>query len=267
MKLEINNLVCGYGREPVVKDLSLSLDSGEIVCLLGPNGVGKTTLFKAILGLLPRTSGSITLDGRDIRHFKEQRLAREIAYVPQAHTPPFPFSVMDVVLLGRTAHLGPFASPSPLDYALAEEALSSLHIFFLKDRIYTEISGGERQMVLVARALAQQSRILVLDEPTSHLDFGNQVRVLQQINRLVKKGLSVIMTTHFPNHAFLCATQVVLMQHHNRFQSGTPNKIITEANLLSAYGVEVKIVDTKTHEGDIIKSCVPLIAHSNVEAP
>ncbi|MFH0919659.1 MAG: ABC transporter ATP-binding protein [Fibrobacterota bacterium] len=259
MTLDVKNVIGGYGGAPVLNGISLSVGSGEILCLLGPNGVGKTTLFKAVLGLLKIDSGTITLDGQDIRALPRRELARAIAYVPQAHTPPFPYSVMDVVLMGRTAHLGPFASPSANDRAIAEEALATLGVSFLKERIYTEISGGERQMALVARALAQQSRILVLDEPTSNLDFGNQVRVLEQINGLVKRGLGVLMTTHFPDHAFLCSTKVVLMQRNNIVSSGETAEIITEENLRSAYGVDVKIIHTKTETGEALRSCIPLI--------
>jgi len=267
MKLEAHNVVCGYGANIVVRDISLTVASGEVVCLLGPNGVGKTTLFKAILGLLPIQSGEIRLEGENVRHWPRDRFARAVAYVPQAHIPPFPFSVLDVVLMGRTAHLGGLAAPSPTDHAIVDEALELLGIAGLKHRIYTEISGGERQMVLIARALAQQAGILVMDEPTASLDFGNQIKVLNQIQRLVQSGIGVLLTTHFPDHALLCATKVALMQRNHVFQVGDTAAIMTEANLRAAYGVPVKIITTTTGNGAVVQSCVPLIHHVEIRQP
>jgi iron complex transport system ATP-binding protein len=260
MKLEINHAICGYGSRTVLRDISLHVETGDILCLLGPNGVGKTTLFKSILGFLKLQGGEILLDGEDIQNWPRSRLAKAIAYVPQAHTPPFPFDVLDVVVMGRTAHLGAFASPTKKDITIAEEALETLNVSFLKDRIYTEISGGERQMVLIARALTQQPKILVMDEPTSNLDFGNQIRVLEQINRLSRTGLSVIMTSHSPNHAFICSTKVVIMQRDSVFKQGSATEVMTEENLKAAYGIELKITNVKNGSGQNIYSCVPLIS-------
>lgn len=259
MRLEVKDAVCGYGSKKVVEGISLDVQSGEILCLLGPNGVGKTTFFKSILGFLKLLGGEILLDGENIKKLSKKRIARIIGYVPQAHTPPFPFSVLDVVIMGRTAHLGMFSSPSEEDREVAEQALETLGIFYLKDRIYTEISGGERQMVLIARALTQQPEVLIMDEPTSNLDFGNQVRVLDQINKLSKKGLGVIMTSHFPNHVFLCSTKVALMQHNNVFTVGSVDEVVTEENLRSAYGIDVRITTTADEKGNSIKACVPLL--------
>lgn len=261
MILEIKNAVCGYGSKTIVNNISISVKSGEILCILGPNGVGKTTFFKTILGFLKLQSGEILLDGKNTKNWSKNQLAKMISYVPQTHTPPFPFNVFDVVLMGRTAHIGMFSSPSKTDKEIAESAINDLNISYLKDKIYTEISGGERQMVLIARALAQQSKILILDEPTSNLDFGNQIRVLEQINNLAKKGLGVIMTSHFPDHAFLCSTKVALMHKNIKFIIGNMDEVITEENLKSAYGVNVKIISTETINGEKIKSCIPLLNH------
>jgi len=260
MRLEIRNATCGYDHRNVVKDISFSLETGEILCLLGPNGVGKTTLFKAILGFLRLRQGAILLDDEDVKSWSRGRMARALGYVPQAQTSPFPFKVLDMVVMGRTAHLGIAGSPAPADMEIAEEALEILNVSFLKDRIYTQISGGERQMVLIARALAQQTSILVMDEPTSNLDFGNQVRVLQQISNLAKRGLSIIMTSHFPDHAFLCATKVALMQRNYGFSMGSADEVVTEANLKAAYGVGVTIASINNGTGEPIKVCVPLLA-------
>lgn len=259
MKLEIINASCGYGRTTVVKNISMNVEGGEILCILGPNGVGKTTFFKTILGFLKLQSGKILLNGQNISYWSKKKLAESIGYVPQAHTPPFPFSVIDVILMGRTAHIGMLDSPSKKDMEIAEESLNTLNISYLKDKIYTEISGGERQMVLIARALTQQPKILVMDEPTSNLDFGNQVKVLEEINKLSKKGIGIIMTSHFPDHAFLCCTKVALMQKNNLFTIGNVDAVVTEGNLKRAYGVDVKITSVKNNKGEKIKTCVPMI--------
>ncbi|AKG34377.1 ABC transporter ATP-binding protein [Paenibacillus durus] len=259
MKLEIKNVSCGYGSKVVLSGVSMEVNSGEILSLLGPNGVGKTTLFKTILGFLKLIDGKILLDGQDVRSWSRKKLAGAIGYVPQAHTPPFPFSVIDVVLMGRVAHLGALSSPSGKDVKIADEALDSLGISYLRDRIYTEISGGERQMVLIARALTQKPDILVMDEPTSNLDFGNQIKVLKQVNRLAERGLGIVMTTHFPNHAFQCPGKVVLLQRNNRFVYGKADEVVTENHLRAAYGIDVVIKDIMLPGGNAVRSCVPLI--------
>jgi iron complex transport system ATP-binding protein len=231
MKLECIQIACGYEKKTVLKDISMSLSSGEMLCILGPNGVGKTTILRTMLGFLPLHSGSIFLDEEDICKWSKRKLAKAIAYVPQAHITPFPFLVGDVVLMGRNAHLGHFASPSSEDKRIAYESLERLGIAGLKNMPYTEISGGERQLVLVARALAQETELLLLDEPTSNLDYGNQIRVLEQIRNIVHAGIGVLMTTHSPNHAFLCATRVALLGPEKSLAIGSPTEILTEKNL------------------------------------
>lgn len=256
MRLEMRGLRCGYGAVPVTHDVSLAVTSGEVVCLLGPNGSGKTTLFKTILGFLRPMAGTISIDGADIARRGHRRLARDIAYVPQLHTPSFPFRVLDVVMMGRTAHLGAFASPTCHDEKLARAALSDAGIEHLQHKPYTEISGGERQMVLIARALVQEARLLVMDEPTSNLDYGNQVRVLGQIRRLAADGIGVLMTLHYPNHAFLCADRIALMHRGRVHAVGPPHEVITEKSLLDIYGVTTSIHCLGTEDGGA-RVCVP----------
>jgi iron complex transport system ATP-binding protein len=259
MKLEIKNAACGYGKKNVLKDISVFVNSGEILCLLGPNGVGKTTLFKTILGFLSLQHGLITLGGTDLSTMPARQFARKLGYVPQAHTPPFPFKVLDVVVMGRTAHMGAFATPSKNDIEIALSSLERLEIGFLKDRAYTEISGGERQMVLIARALTQTPDFLVMDEPTSSLDYGNQIRVLRQVCRLAKDGLGIIMTSHFPDHAFLCTSRVALIKRDGNLVCGNAHDVITEENLKETYGINVKVTEIEGPNGEAIQTCVPLM--------
>jgi len=257
MKLELLNLSCGYGQRNVIDSISLRINEGEVIGLLGANGCGKTTLIKTILGLLPTHGGEVLLDGKNIKHWTSAQIARVIGYIPQMHTPPFPFQVLDVVLMGRTAHIKPFASPSPKDVKIAERALEMLNISYLRDRIYTEISGGERQLVLIARALAQEPKILIMDEPTSSLDFGNQIKVLSHIKQLAGLNLAVLMSCHFPEHAFLYSTRVVLLNEGRILHSGTPAEAITAERLKILYGVEVEILSVRNRFNKELKVCIP----------
>lgn len=260
MKLEARELSFRYQQNKVFSDVSLDVNSGEVVCLLGPNGTGKTTLLKAILGLLKPYQGEVLLNGRNISHLTRREKARFLGYVPQCHTPPFPFSVLDVVLMGRTAHINNFAVPSKYDIHIARQAMQMLDIEHLEPRIFTELSGGERQMVLIARALAQEPEILVLDEPTSNLDFGNQARVLKYIRKLASLGLGVIMASHFPDHAFYYASKVVMLKDRRVYMVGSPDEVITDANLSFVYDVNVEVIHTTDKDGEEIRICVPVVA-------
>ncbi len=261
--LSTRNACCGYGSNIVLSDINIDVRKGEVLCILGPNGVGKTTLFKTILGLIELKSGDILVESHSIKKMSSKNKARLMGYVPQVHDPPFSFKVSDVVMMGRTAYIGNFSTPGREDRRVTQEAMASLRISNLEDRIYTELSGGERQLVLIARALAQQPKILIMDEPTSNLDFGNQIRVLQQINALTQNGLSVILTTHFPNHAFMCASKVAMVKKDKSIEIGTSEEVITEENLYETYGINVKITLVHDSNGGTVKTCVPLLNNAN----
>jgi iron complex transport system ATP-binding protein len=251
--LTLTDVGAGYGGRTIVSGISLTVQSGDILCLLGPNGVGKTTLFKTILGLLPCLRGSIALDGEDIVAWSRRRRARSMGYVPQAHTPPFPFQVADVVVAGRAAHFGPFAGPSAEDRGIAEACLDRIGALYLRDAAYTEISGGERQLVLVARALAQQPDFLFMDEPTANLDFGNQARILDHVRELAENGgPGVVMTTHSPNDALAYGTTVAVLGPAGRFLVGRPDAVITMPLLEEIYDIGVRMVPV---DGRLI--CLP----------
>lgn len=256
--LNVQALACGYGRRTVLENLSFTLEVGELLCLLGPNGVGKTTLFKTLLGLLPPRGGEIRLDGRPIRDWSRRRFARWVGYVPQAHTPPFPFQVEDVVAMGRTAHGSLFSGPSQDDRKVAAEALETLGITTLAKASYTEISGGERQLVLIARALAQQPCILVMDEPTSNLDYGNQLKVMAHVRRIADTGrMGVILTTHHPDHALLHASRVLALDREKHWRIGRTTEVVSEDYLRRTYCVETEIHDIHRRDGRLARLCVP----------
>ena len=260
MELTVRNAACGYGAVPVLQNVSLTLRQWEIVCILGPNGIGKTTVFRSVLGFLKLLAGDIELDGVPRERIGAKEFSRSVGYVPQGHEPPFPFTVPDVVVMGRAAHLKSFEAPGVREYRIADRVLEMLGISYLREKTYTQISGGERQMVLIARALAQNPKLLVMDEPTANLDFGNQIHVLECIKGLSGSGLGVLMTTHNPDHAFLCCDRVILLTKDREIMEGTVDEIVTEENLRRAYGVDVKITATVTESGRTIRSCVPMLA-------
>jgi iron complex transport system ATP-binding protein len=241
MTLACTDLAYGYTGRAVGAGVSLSVAPGEVVCLLGPNGGGKTTLFKTLLGLLPRLAGAVTLDGADIAGMGRAEVARRVAYVPQAAAGYFPFSVREVVLMGRASHLGRFSGPSARDRALADEAVERVRIGHLAEADFTRISGGERQLALIARALAQAAPVIVLDEPTANLDFGNQARVVAEVTRLARGGAGVLWATHDPDHAFACADRVALVARGGLVAYGTVGEVLDAGALSSLYGVAVAI--------------------------
>jgi iron complex transport system ATP-binding protein len=258
MKLQVAEATYHYDSTKTsgFQNINFILEDGEVMSILGPNGCGKTTLLKCLNNLVKLQQGSVSLNGQNISHLPRAEVARSIGYVPQLHQPAFPFTVLDAVLVGRAPHLGLLESPGMEDISVAEEALEAMGIFQLKDKAYTQISGGERQLVMFSRVLAQKPALLLLDEPTSHLDFGNQIRVLRIIQKLASTGLPIIMTSHFPDHAFLVSSKVALMQKGEFIDIGSPEKVITEVSLEKVYNIKVKVIDVDS--GINHKICVPL---------
>ena len=253
----MDRLAFGYSGKLVGSDVSFALAGGEILCLLGPNGGGKTTLFKTVLRLLEPRGGTVAVDGERIHRWSRRRIARSFGYVPQAQLGLFPFPVRDVVLMGRTSHIGLLGTPSRRDRDVAEAMLALLGIAHLADRPYTQVSGGERQLALVARALAQEPPLLVMDEPTASLDFGNQVRVLSEIQALAARGIGVIVSTHDPDQVFLCADRVAMLHEGRLVRLGPPAAVMTPESLRLIYGIDVEIRPVERADGQRVNVCIP----------
>jgi iron complex transport system ATP-binding protein len=239
--IEIDRLSFGYRRAPVIKDLDLSIKGEGVTALLGPNGSGKTTLLKLLLGLLAPTSGRIRLRGDELCKLTQKELACRLAYVPQVHKEAFGYSVFDVVLMGRMPRTSFFARYGETDRRAAREAMEKLSISHLGERPYTEISGGERQLTLIARALAQGADVFVMDEPTNGLDYGNQLRLLDRIGRLAEEGYTFIYTTHHPDHALAVADNVVMMKAGRILREGPPQTVLTTDGLAELYGLSDRL--------------------------
>ena len=245
MILEGRGLTIGYSDRVVGRNLDVALAKGEVLALLGPNGGGKTTLLKTLLGLLAPKAGEVRLGDRPLASFASRDRARLIAYVPQSHSATFAFTVEAIVLMGRTAHGNLFSRPTAADRAVATRALERFGIAHLGERPYTMISGGERQLALLARALAQEPQFIVLDEPTASLDFGNQGRVMNEIRALAESGLGVLFTTHDPNHALRAADRAFLLRDGRMVAEGNIGAVLNREQLQSLYDAPVeRIVDT-----------------------
>jgi len=258
MKLELRNLSCGYSAgEPIVKNVSMELTDGDVCCILGPNGVGKSTLFKTILNLLKPVDGKIFIDGADTLSWTPRKLSNYMAYVAQAHTPAFPYLVREVAMMGRLGRIRAFAQPSKKDYEIVEQRLEDVGIRHLRDVRYSEISGGERQLLLIVRALCQQPKLLIMDEPTANLDYGNMVLVMKKIRALADSGLCVVFTTHMPDQAFLCKAKTALLIRNQPVIFGSADDVITEKNLFDTYRTKIQILEVIGADGEPLKAVVP----------
>ena len=246
MILTVQGLSYAYGKAaPVLRDVSFTAQNGDFLSVLGANGAGKSTLFRCLLGGLEDYTGTILLDGRDVRTMTRRQLAAHIAYIPQIHRPTFGYSVLDVTLMGLTRYLSPFRSPSKELDARALSALERMGVAHLSTRNFATLSGGEQQLVLIARALCQQSDILIMDEPTSSLDYGNQLRVLQQVRTLSEQGYTVLLSTHDPQHALRFSHRVLALSGGVVAAEGDTCAVLTPDLIQRLYGVSAALVDTE----------------------
>lgn len=252
---------CYTPGKMVLQDISLDLDSHDILCLLGPNGTGKTTLLRCLLLLNKVNRNIIRIDGFDLTKMPAINRAKLMAYVPQATSMAFPYDAREVILMGRIAHLAIGGRPTRKDREIADQAMDQLGILHLSGSMFNQLSGGEKQMVLVARALAQQARIMIMDEPTANLDYSNQVRMLQVIKSLAEQGYSILMTTHLPDHAFLAGNKVALMRDGLVMAQGLPEEVLTTDNLSRLYAASVCVTTADLHpwEGET-KVSVPIMS-------
>lgn len=258
MSLQVENLHFSYGEREVLKGISFSAEYGQFLSVLGPNGVGKSTLFRCLLGLLPASQGSVAVDGREIRDMNAAELSRKMAYIPQSHNPVFNFSVLDMVLMGTTSQVGRFAVPGREQIRLAEAALERLGVAHLRDRGCGNISGGERQLILIARAIAQKARILVMDEPSANLDFGNKLRVMKTVKSLTNDGYTVIQSTHDPDQAYLYSDKILALYDGRVLAWGTPRETVCDSLISTLYGVDVEVCSM---HGDDVRVCIPAGIH------
>lgn len=254
MTVSVKNLEFTYGARPVLNDVSFTAQAGEVLAVLGPNGAGKSTLFRCILHLLVPQKGQICVDGTDTAGLHPKELAGRLAYVPQSHYPAFNFSVTDMVLMGTTVHVPDFSVPGKEQLYTAQEAMERIGISHLKDRAYMELSGGEQQLVLIARALAQKAKVLVMDEPTASLDYGNQQRILRRIRLLAEEGYAVLQSMHNPDQAFLYADKVLALSDGCVRAFGAPKDVIEEELVRELYRIDIRV---ESLHDDRFRVCLP----------
>lgn len=242
-KIIIKDLNFGYYDTEIFRNFSLEIDEGETLTILGPNGSGKTTLLKLIQKIILPKSGDIIISGKNINNLTNKALSKSTSFVPQIHNQTFPYRVIDFVLMGRNPYISDYSIPKEEDIEIANKVLEEMGLYYLKDRPYTDISGGELRLVLIARGIVQNTEILLLDEPTAFLDFKNQLIVLETIKELKeKKKLTVIMTLHNPNEAYKYSDKILLIKKGEVISYGKPIDVINDENLKKVYSVDVEIV-------------------------
>lgn len=255
--LATHNLGIGYPGNPIGRNLDIEIEDGALTMLLGPNGCGKTTLFRTMLGLLSAQGGHVSIGGEDLGSLSRNDVARRIAYVPQVAQGYFPFSVIDVVLMGRAPYLGTFDRPGKKDIAVAETALDEVGLIDFAERPFTAISGGQRQLVLIARALAQAAPVLVMDEPTANLDYANQHRVMLRARSLTEAGRTVIISTHNPDHAFAYAESAILMKSGDVIAAGEVTQVLDADRLSDVYDLPVEVTEISTGQNEKRRIVLP----------
>ena len=259
MILEVENGCFGYPKqEEILKNINLHLEKGHILSVLGPNGIGKTTLLKCMIGLLPWTSGRSILNGTDLCKMKSKDIWNTISYIPQAHSFSFSYTGLEMVMLGRSSHLGLFEQPGALEIEMAEVMMEKVGITRLAGKDCNRMSGGELQMVLIARALINEPQLIILDEPETGLDFHNQLLVLNMIERLAhEEGISAIMNTHYPTNAMGIADEAFMMNRKGDRFYGTTDSILNEQNISRSFDVNV-IVDEVSYKDRLIRNIIPV---------
>jgi iron complex transport system ATP-binding protein len=243
MEININNLTFGYRGHSIFNNVSMIIPEGKLTVIIGKNGSGKSTLLKLIAGIYAPQKGSIEVLGKDLKRLSLSERAKLIGFLAQSHYPVFPFSVEDVVLTGRASYI--FSTPREIDRAETWRAISQMGIEDLRTRPYSELSAGEQQLVMVARVLAQQPKVLLLDEPTSHLDLPNQVRLLNIVKDLVASGLTVVLVIHDPNMGFMYGDDFIFMKNGSILQPSEEKEPYDSKLLSDVFGIEIKIASSE----------------------
>ena len=262
--IQVRDAAFSYGEQPVFEHIDLDIFPRRICCLMGMNGCGKSTLIDCMLGVHECSSGQVLIDGEPVGKMKPADIAKQISYVPQVHDRTFPYLVRDIVLMGRTAYQKGISAPGQEDMALCEEAMERCGIYHLADRPYTQISGGEMQMVMLTRALVQNTPVIIMDEPTAHLDFRNEQIFLETVAALVKtRSIGAVIATHSPNQAFYFENagldiQVVLMANASIYAMGKPSEVLSEEVLKEVYGMDVRIADVDLGKDGHIRQLIPV---------
>lgn len=242
MIYEIKDLVFSYNKQKtILNNINLEINQGELLCVLGKNGSGKSTLFKCLLGLLKTDSGEILLDNKNLKDIKEKDIAKLVGYVSQNNDSTFGFTVYEYVLMGLASNIGMFSHPGKDEELAVDKILNEMNLYQFKDRKFNELSGGERQQVAIARAIVSQPKIILFDEPTAHLDYSNQIKILRMIKDLSNKGYAIVITTHDPNHAIMLNGKVALLNNDGQIIKGSVEELITENMLKDIYGTDLKI--------------------------
>ena len=253
MIYSVKNLSFKYpSSKQVLDNISFDINKGELYTVLGKNGIGKTTLFNCLLNFNSNYEGSILLNNKEIRTLKEKDVAKLVSYVPQSTNCTFDYTVFEYILMGTASNISLFSAPSKNEENSVKMALKEMNIANLTDKKFNELSGGEQQLVLIARAIVNKPEVIFFDEPTAHLDYENQLKVLRIINKLKDKGYTIILTTHDPNHAFLLGGNVILFENKGTIKKGEANKILTKKNLQQVYGKELSIKYLKEYK----RNCV-----------
>ena len=241
--LKVNDLTFSYGKRRVLKNINFQIKKGELCALFGPNGTGKTTLFKCCLKFLTPEIGTVWINGKNIHKLKSKQMARSVAYVPQAHHCAFSFTVSQMVLMGRTPHLNRFFTPGAKDRNLADQAMQTLGISHLSDTAFNQLSGGQQQMVLIARAIAQQTGLIFLDEPAAALDFKNQINLWQTLQTIAEQGTAILACTHDPNHVSWFCHSTVILDRSGLLAKGPPGQVMTQDMMDHIYGDACRVRD------------------------
>jgi iron complex transport system ATP-binding protein len=255
--LQMRGASFSYGSRPVLATVDLDVHAGEVLSVLGTNGSGKSTLLRCLGGALSLDAGTVHIEGESVADLSSQERARRVGFLFQDNAASLPFTVAEVVAMGRAPHRGFLGVPSAQDLVVVNRVLEETGVSSLRNRAFMALSGGERQLVLLARTLAQEPRVILMDEPTAHLDLHNQARCLKLIGGLAERGAAVVVTAHDPNHAFVLSDRAVLMKAGRVPRTGPVDELLTGPELTSTYGVDIEVYTIPRAGRAPLRVCTP----------